>query len=341
MKLMAFGEIMGRMTTHGHERIRQARDFTLYFAGSEANVAIDLAQLGEETAFVTKLPDNDLGEATLRSLRAMGVDVSRVVRGGPRLGLFFAEHGAACRSGKVIYDRAGSSIATAKPEEFDWNTLLDGYDHLHLTGITPALSDNCAQMCLDAARAARRRGATVSCDINYRAALWSYAEAGQTLGELMPFVDIAVANEEHMRELFGIAPQSTHVDADGELTDEGYASLAERFSARFGVPTVAMTLRRTLTADDNRIRGMVYASGEVAFSRWYDLHMVDRFGGGDAFTAGLLYALDRDMTLGDGVEFATAASALKHSVESDYNDVTLQEITSLAQSTRGAGRMRR
>ena len=175
MKLLAFGEIMGRMTTHGHERIRQAKEYSLYFAGSEANVAVDLAQLGEETAFVTKLPDNDLGEATLRSLRSMGVDVSRVVRGGPRLGMFFAEHGAACRSGKVIYDRAGSSIATAVPDEFDWVSLLDGFDSLHLTGITPALSDNCARMCLDAARTARVRGITVSCDINYRAALWTPA----------------------------------------------------------------------------------------------------------------------------------------------------------------------
>ena len=341
MKLLAFGEIMGRMTTHGHERIRQAREYTMYFAGSEANVAVCLAALGEEAAFVTKLPDNDLGEATLRSLRAMGVDVSHVVRGGPRMGLFFAEHGAACRAGKVIYDRAGSSIATASPEEFDWNYLLEGYDILHLTGITPALSENCAQMCLDAARAAKARGITVSLDVNYRSALWSRERAGQVLSELMPYVDVAVANEEHMRELFGIHPMPSHVGEDGELTDEGYASLAERFSTKFDIPTVAMTLRRTLTADDNRIRGMVYAGGEAAFSRWYDLHMIDRFGGGDAFTAGLLYAISRGMSLAEGVELATASSALKHSIESDYNDVTLSEVLALARATRGAGRMQR
>lgn len=341
MKLLAFGEIMGRMTTHGHERIRQARDYTLYFAGSEANVAVCLAQFGADAAFVTKLPDNDLGEATLRSLRAMGVDVSRVLRGGPRLGMFFAEHGAACRSGKVIYDRAGSSIATATPEEFDWNSLLNGFDHLHLTGITPALSDSCARMCLDAARAARTRGITVSCDINYRAALWTTDAAGRVLSELMPYVDVAIANEEHMRELFGIHPLPAHIGADGELTDEGYSSLAARFSEKFRIPTVAMTLRRTLTADDNRIRGMVWTDGYSAFSRWYDLHMIDRFGGGDAFTAGLLYARAHGMTPEDGVEFATASSALKHSIESDYNDVTLSEVMSLARSSRGAGRMKR
>ena len=341
MKLLAFGEIMGRMTTHGHERIRQAREYSLYFAGSEANVAVNLARFGEETAFVTKLPDNDLGEATLRSLRSMGVDVSRVVRGGPRLGMFFAEHGAACRSGKVIYDRAGSSIATATPDEFDWVALLNGFDSLHLTGITPALSAHCAQMCMDAAREARARGVRVSLDVNYRAALWTPAEAGQVLRELMPYVDVAVANEEHMRSLFGIEPLPSHLGEDGELTDEGYVSLAERFSAKFGVPTVAMTLRRTLSADDNRIRGMVYAAGRVAFSRWYDLHMVDRFGGGDAFTAGLLYALSHDMSLEGGVEFATAASALKHSVESDYNDVDLSEVMALAESSHGVGRMKR
>ena len=157
----------------------------------------------------------------------------------------------------------------------------------------------------------------------------------------MPYVDIAVANEEHMRELFGIEPVPEHMGEDGELTDEGYVSLAERFSAKFGVPTVAMTLRRTLSADDNRIRGMVWMSGQSAFSRWYDLHMVDRFGGGDAFTAGLLYALSHGMTLEESVELATASSALKHSVESDYNDVTLNEVMSLMRSTRGAGRMKR
>ena len=341
MKLLAFGEIMARMTTHGHERIRQARDYTMYFAGSEANVAVCLAQFGEEAVFVTKLPDNDLGEATVRSLRAMGVDTSSIVRGGPRLGLFFAEHGASCRSGKVIYDRAGSSIATADPSEFDWDTLLDGCDCLHLTGITPALSENCAQMCLDAARAAKARGICVSCDVNYRAALWSYERAGAVLSELMPYVDIAIANEEHMRELFGIHPLPTQVDEDGELTDEGYTSLAARFSEKFGIDIVAMTLRRTISADDNRIRGMVYAQGNSVFSRWYDLHMVDRFGGGDAFTAGLLYGIFQEMAMSDAVEFAAASSALKHTVESDYNDVTLAEVMGLMRSSRGVGRIQR
>ncbi|MBQ8309918.1 MAG: sugar kinase [Clostridia bacterium] len=342
MKLLAFGEIMGRMTTHGYERVRQASEYTLYFGGSEANVAVCLAHFGEETAFVTKLPDNDLGELTLRTLRAHDVDVSGVVRGKGRLGLYFVEKGAAQRPSKVIYDRAGSAIATADPSEFDWARLLEGCDRLHLTGITPALSDGCAQMCMDAAKAAKARGITVSCDINYRSALWSREKAGEVLRELMPYVDVAIANEEHMRELFDIQPDPSHIDADGELTDEGYASLAARFSEKFDIPVVAMTLRRTITADDNKIRGMVYMNGgEIAFSRWYQMHMVDRIGGGDAFTAGLLYALMHNYTPADGIEFAVASSALKHAIESDFNDVTVAEVTALVKAKHGAGRVQR
>ena len=341
MKLLAFGEIMARMTTHGHERIRQARDYTMYFAGSEANVAVCLAQFGEEAAFVTKLPDNDLGEAAVRSLRAMGVDTSAILRGGPRMGLFFAEQGASCRSGKVIYDRAGSAIATADPSEFDWDTLLEGCTCLHLTGITPALSENCAQMCLDAARAARKQDVCVSCDINYRAALWSCERAGRVLSELMPYVDIAIANEEHLRKLFGIYPLPEQMGEDGELTDKGYAVLAARFADQFDIPVVAMTLRRTRSAEDNRIRGMIYSRNRAVFSRWYDLHIVDRFGGGDAFTAGLLYGILNDMTNAKAVEIAAASSALKHTVESDYNDVTLDEVLALVNQASGAGRLQR
>ena len=342
MKLLAFGEIMGRMTTHGYERVRQASEYTLYFGGSEANVAVCLAHFGEKTAFVSKLPENDLGESTLRALRAHDVDVSNMVRGGGRLGLYFVEKGAAQRPSKVIYDRAGSSIATATPEEFDWEKLLDGCDRLHLTGITPALSANCAQMCLDAAKVAKARGVTVSCDINYRSALWSTEQAGKVLTELMPYVDVAIANEEHMRELFDSQPMAEHIDADGELTDEGYASLAERFSAKFDIPVVAMTLRRTITADDNKIRGMVYIKDQgIAYSRWYQMHMVDRIGGGDAFTAGLLYALMHDMTPEEGIEFAVASSALKHSIESDFNDVTVAEVNALVRAKHGAGRVQR
>lgn len=342
MKLLAFGEIMGRMTTHGYERVRQASEYTLYFGGSEANVAVCLSHFGEETAFVTKLPDHDLGEATLRAMRAHGVDVSGVVRGAGRLGLYFVEKGASQRPSKVIYDRAGSAIAAAAPEEFDWDALLDGCDRLHLTGITPALSANCAKMCLDAAKTAKARGVIVSCDINYRSALWSTEAAGKVLTELMPYIDVAIANEEHMRELFDIQPQADQIDTDGELTDEGYVSLAERFSAKFDIPVVAMTLRRTLTADDNKIRGMIYMKDKgTAFSRWYQMHMVDRIGGGDAFTAGLLYALIHDMAPADGIEFAVASSALKHSIESDFNDVTVAEVNALVRAKHGAGRVQR
>lgn len=337
MKLLAFGEIMGRMTTHGYERVRQASEYTLYFAGSEANVAVCLAHFGEKTAFVSKLPDNDLGEATLRALRAHGVDVSGMVRGGDRLGLYFVEKGAAQRPSKVIYDRAGSAIATASPEEFDWQTLLGGCDRLHLTGITPALSANCAQMCLEAARTAKEMGVTISCDINYRSSLWSTEQAGRVLSELMPYVDVAIANEEHMRELFDIQPEACHIDEDGELTDEGYVSLATRFSEEFDIPVVSMTLRRTLSADDNKIRGMVYIRERgIAFSRWHQMHMVDRIGGGDAFTAGLLYALIHEMTPEDGIEFAIASSVLNHSIESDFNDVTVAEVHALVRAKHGA-----
>ncbi len=341
MKLLAFGEIMGRMTTHGYARIRETDEYSLFFGGSEANVAVCLSHFGQDCAFVTKLPDNDLGEATLRSLRAHDVDVSRVLRGGARLGLYFVERGAAQRPSKVIYDRAGSSIATAHLEDFDWHTLLEGCDRLHLTGITPALSDACAAICLEAAKVAKSRGITVSCDINYRSALWSVERAGEVLRELMPYVDVAIANEEHMRQLFDIQPLPEHVGEDGELTDEGYVYLAETFSEKYSIPAVAMTLRRTVTADDNKIRGMLCQNGQIAFSRWYAMHMVDRIGGGDAFTAGLLYALYEKMSPSDGIEFAVASSALKHSIEGDFNDVTVAEVKALVRAKYGAGRVQR
>ena len=341
MKILCFGELMGRFTPEGFGRIRSAGDYHLYFGGSEANVAASLATFGADAAFCSKFPANDLGEAALRSLRASGVDVSRVLRGGERLGLYFAERGASQRPSKVIYDRKHSAIATADPAEFDWETLLDGFTHLHLTGITPALSPACARMCADAAGTAKKKGISVSCDINFRSTLWSAEEAGATLSPLLPLFDLVVASEEHVRRLFGITTSPDYYDAAGDLCDAGYIDLAARFSAAFGIPAVSLTIRRTLSADDNIIAGMLSRGGEVAVSRSYRMHMVDRIGGGDSYTAGLLYALSEHMSVRDAVEFATAASVLKHSVEGDVNDATPTEVRALMNASHGAGRVER
>lgn len=341
MKILSFGELMGRFSPVMYERVRNADTYRLYFGGSEANVAVCLAHFGAEAGFCSKFPENDLGEAAIRFLRAQGVHTDAVLRGGERLGLYFVEKGASQRPSKVTYDRAHSAIATAEPAEFDWQRLLDGYTHLHLTGITPALSENCALICAQAAHTAREMGLFVSLDVNFRSNLWSAAQAGATLSPILPLCDLVVANEEHIRKLFGITTDAAHYDERGDLDDAGYEDLARRFAAAYHLPAVSLTLRRTLTADDNKIGGMLLQGEDCVFSRRYQMHMVDRIGGGDAYTAGLLYAMAQGFAPADAVNFAVASSVLKHSIEGDCNDVTVEEVKALMNASFGTGRVER
>lgn len=327
-RVVCFGEIMGRLNPEGYLRIGQANKFELSFAGGEANATVSLANYGLDAVFVTKLPDNELGKAVIKTLRGYNVNISEIVFGGERLGLYFVEKGASQRPSKVIYDRKYSSISTAKKEDFDWNRIFNGTNWFHFTGITPALSDDAASICNDACKVAKKKGVTVSCDLNYRKNLWSSEKAQKIMGELMQYVDVCIANEEDAEKVFGIKAVSTNVSI-GKLNYKGYISVAKQLVDRFGFKKVAITLRGSISASDNNWAGMLYANGETWFSKNYLIHIVDRIGGGDSFGGALTYALILEYEPQRAIEFAVAASCLKQTIEFDFNQVTVAEIEKL------------
>nr|AGS53351.1 2-dehydro-3-deoxygluconate kinase [uncultured bacterium contig00014] len=338
-KVVTFGEIMLRLAPEGYYRFVQASSFGASYGGGEANVAISLANFGVDTAFVTKLPKHEIGQAAVNTLRQFGVDTSLIVRGGDRVGIYFLEKGASQRASKVIYDRAGSSISNAVAADFDWNAIFDGVTWFHFTGITPALGDNAAEICMEALKAAKAKGITVSCDLNYRKKLWSREKAGEVMGSLLPFVDICIANEEDAFDVFGIKAKNTDI-VSGSLSDEGYREVARTLAGRFGFRRVAITLRESISADDNNWAGMLYSDGDAYFSKKYPVHIVDRVGGGDSFAAGLIYGCLRGWAEQETLEFAVAASCLKHSIEGDYNLVSVDEVKKLAAGD-ASGRVQR
>ena len=329
MKVVCFGELMLRLAPEGYLRFVQADSFGATYGGGEANVSVSLANYGLDAKFVTKLPTHEIGQAAVNSLRKFGVDTSDIVRGGSRVGIYFIEKGASQRPSKVIYDRAHSSISEAKREDFDWEKILDGADWFHFTGITPALGDNVAEITLDALKVAKAKGLTVSCDLNYRKKLWSKQKAGEVMATLMPYVDVCIANEEDAGDVFGIHADATDITT-GKLSREGYISVAKELADRFGFKAVAITLRESLSAFDNNWAAMLYTEGEAIFSKKYAVHIVDRVGGGDSFGAGLIYGMLNKMSSKDALEFAVAASCLKHSVEGDYNLMSADEVKTLA-----------
>ena len=341
MKIITFGEIMMRLNPEGYLRFVQADKFEATYAGGEANVAVSLANYGLDAAFVTKLPNNPLGCAARNEVRRFGVDTSSIVWGGPRLGLYFVEKGASQRGSKVVYDRAGSSIALAKRGDFDWKRIFKGATWFHFTGITPALGGECPAICLDALKYCKAHGITVSCDLNYRGKLWTKAEAGKCMAKLVPYVDVLIANEADAADVFGIVGKGSDVES-GKLNKEGYVSVAEQLVKRFGCRTVAITLRTSLSAFDNKWAGMIYdaKTKRAFFSKEYALHIVDRVGGGDSFGGGLIYALATKRRPQAAIDFAVAASALKHSIEYDFNHVTVAEVETLAGGN-GTGRVQR
>ncbi len=339
MEFVCFGEIMGRLNPQGYGRFVQARELEISYGGGEANVAVSLANFGKRTAYVTKVPNNEISKSALNALKVHNVDVSRVVYGGDRLGLYFIEKGASQRPSKVIYDRKYSSISMAEKEDFDWRKIFSNAEWFHFTGITPALSDNCAEICLEACRIAKELGVTVSCDLNFRKNLWNSKKAGQVMATLMPYVDIVIANEEDCEKVFGIKAEDTDVEG-GELSIESYKAVAKKLSERFEIPTVAITLRESLSANNNVWSAMLYNHGEYFFSKKYDLHIIDRVGGGDSFGGGLIYALSEGQSNQYAIDFAVASSALKHTVEYDFNEVTVAEVEALMGGD-GSGRVQR
>lgn len=328
-RVVTFGEIMLRLNPEGYRRFVQVDSMEATYGGGEANVSVSLSNYGHDSVYVTKLPDHEIGQSAVNSLRRYGVDTSCIVRGGPRVGIYFCEKGDSQRGSKVIYDRAGSSISLAKREDFDWDKILEGADWFHFTGITPAIGGQLPEICLDALKKCREKKITVSCDLNYRGKMWTREQARETMSKLVPYVDVCIANEEDAADVFGIRAEGSDVE-NGKLNKEGYISVAQQLVERFGCKKVAITLRGSISANDNNWAGMLYDGENAYFSKNYLIHIVDRVGGGDSFGGGLIHGLLKNWDPQSVIEYAVAASCLKQTIEHDYNLVSEKEVLALA-----------
>ena len=337
--IVTFGEIMMRLAPTGYLRMSQTKQLEMTFGGGEANVAVSLANYGKEARFVTGLPGNDIGAACKGELRRWGVDISKIITKPGRMGIYFCEKGASQRPSKVIYDRADSVVSKLGVADFDWDNILEGAEWFHFTGITPALSDSMAEATLAACQTAKKKRIPISCDLNYRKKLWSREKAGKVMGELMPYVDLLIANEEDAADVFGIHAAASNI-TKGEINLDGYRSVAEQLIARFGVKKVAITLRESVSASCNHWSALLYDGKELYVSKKYTMQIVDRVGGGDSFGGGLIYGLTEGYDCQKALEFAVAASCLKHSIEGDFNAVSVAEVTALAGGD-GSGRVQR
>ena len=331
MKVVTFGEIMLRLQPPSFQRFVQASSFDLEYGGAEANVAVSLANFGLTSSYVTKLPAHEIGDGAVNALRRYGVDVSHIVRGGERIGIYFNEKGASQRPSKCIYDRAHSAISESVNSDFDWNGIFSDADWFHITGVTPALGGNLPAISEEACAVAKQKGLTVSCDLNYRSKLWTREEARAVMGRICRYVDVCIANEEDARDVFGIEADSTDVE-HGYLNKNGYESVARKLAEGCGFKKVAFTLRTSINASVNKWAALLYdaETDNIFMSTEYDVQIVDRLGGGDSFSAGLIYSLLNGKSCEDAVNFACAAGCLKHSVEGDWNMVSVQEVERLA-----------
>lgn len=344
-RVVTFGEVMLRLKSPAHERLFQSPVLEATFGGAEANVAVSLAHYGIPVSFVSAIPANQVGDACLAEIRRFGVDTSRVKRQGSRLGIYFLESGANQRPSKVTYDRAGSSIAAAKPGDFDWDAILDGVEWFHVTGVTAAISQSAADVCIEGARRAREKGATVSCDYNYRKNLWKYGKpAHEVMRELVKHVHVGIANEEDCQKALGIElPGAGEAEVHaGELDREKYRALAERVLKEFpNLTHQVITLRESKSADHNGWAACLHNGKDFLVSRHYEIHdIVDRVGGGDSFGGGLVYGMLAYQDDRKALEFATAASCLKHSIPGDFNRVTADEVEALMKGD-ASGRVQR
>ena len=327
-KIVTMGEIMLRLSTPGNSRFLQADSFDVNYGGGEANVAVSLSNFGHDAFFVSKVPAHEIGQAAVNSLRKFGVHTDFMSRGGERLGIYYLETGASLRPSKVIYDRAHSSISTASPEDFDFGKIFDGADWFHWSGITPAISDKAAECLKQACVAAKKAGVTVSCDLNYRKKLWTPEKAQRIMRPLMQYVDVCIGNEEDAELCLGFKPSSDV--ASGKTEAEGYKAIFSQMQQEFGFRYVISTLRESFSASDNGWKAMIYNGNEFYLSRRYEITpIVDRVGGGDSFSAGIIHGLVNGMSQADALEFAVAASALKHTIPGDVNMVSIQEVESL------------
>ena len=338
-RIVTFGELMLRLAPNGYYRFFQNDQMQATFGGGEANVAVSLANYGMDSVYVTKLPKHAIGQAAVDSLRYFGVDTSKIVRGGERVGIYYLEKGASQRGSVCIYDRAYSAIQMADPSDFDWDSIFEGADWFHFTGITPALGENLVEICKQACIAAKKRNVKISCDLNYRGKLWTREQARAAMTELCKYVDVCISNEEDAKDVFGIEAENTDIYG-GKLDHEGYKSVAKQLMDTFGFEKVAITLRSSISANDNDWAAMLYDGENYCFSKTYHLHIVDRVGGGDSFGGGLIYSLLSGKSTQEAVEFAVAASALKHAIEGDYNRVGVAEVEKLAGGD-GSGRVQR
>jgi 2-dehydro-3-deoxygluconokinase len=339
-KAVFFGELMMRLATKQYERIVQAREMEVDYTGAEANVGVSLVNYGLEAYIVSAVPDNPVGQACINAMRQYGLNVDNVKRLGYRLGIYFVETGAAQRPSTFLYNRKGSSITELRKGDFDWDEIFRGKDWFHFTGITPALADSVAALTQEAAIAAKRNGLTVSCDLNYRKKLWPLDKAERVMTDLMGCVDVLFTNEEEAEMMFGIRARDTDVHA-GVLSAEGYDDVARQLLERFNLRYAVITLRESISATVNNWAGMFYEGKQFYHSRKYHIdHIVDRIGGGDAFSGGFIYGILTGMPPQETLEFATAASCLKHTIHRDFNLATIDEVKALAQGE-GSGRIQR
>lgn len=340
-KVVSFGEILLRLASPGYTKLFQKDCLDATFCGGEANVAVSLANFGLKSSFVTKLPPNDVGKAAVNSLRYFGVDTDGIVYGNGRMGAYFLEKGASQRPSKVIYDREYSAISLAREEDFDWDKIFKDVDWFHWTGINPALSDALAEICLIACKKAKEKGITISCDLNYRGKLWTPEKAQSVMPNLLKYVDVCIANEEDAEKVLGIKSDGSDTEK-ATINKAGYVKTARTIYSLYGCKYVATTLRKSYSASVNGWSAMLYDAndGEAYFSKEYEIQLVDRVGGGDSFAAGLIYGLVTEMPSQNTIDFATAASCLKQTIEGDYNRVTVSDVESLI-NTGGNGRVQR
>ncbi len=338
-KVVTLGEIMMRLSTPGFERFVQSDSFDVTYGGGEANVAVALCNYGLNGTFVTKVPDNALGQAAINHIRRYGVDTQFIARGGKRLGIYFLETGASMRASQVIYDRAGASVAEMEISEFDFDKILDGASWFHTTGITPALSDKAAALTEAALKAAKAKGITTSIDLNYRKKLWSKEKAREVMTRLCRYVDVCIGNEEDADTTLGFKAEGTDV-TKGELNLDGYKSVFKQMKEKFGFKYIASTLRESHSASDNGWSALVYDGTEFYHTRQYEVRIVDRVGSGDSFASGFIYGLVTEMPMKEAAEFGVAASAIKHTIPGDLNHATLNEVRELMKGD-GSGRVQR
>ncbi len=341
-KIVTFGEIMLRLSTPGFTRFVQSQNFDVTFGGGEANVAVSLSNYGFDSYFVTKLPKHEIGQAAVNHLRRFGVKDDFIIRGGERVGIYFLETGASQRASKVIYDRTDSAVSKMKKDEVDWEKVFENTVWFHWTGITPALGKDAQDALSLACETAKKKNVTISCDLNFRAKMWTEQEAQAVMKPLMKYVDVCIANEEDSEKSLGLKAEATDIHA-GKLSEEGYFNVAKRLKETYGFKTVAITLRESYSASKNGWSALLLDDKdckEPYRSKKYEIEIVDRVGGGDSFASGLIYGLLEKQNTKDALEFAVAASCLKHSIPGDFNLVSIDEVEKLVKSG-GSGRVER